>query len=502
MLQNGEISPISIKRALRRYWWLPILSCLVCGALAIAAIKVLPKKYTSKTTVMVEQPQVPIDYVKPVVSDDVYHRLASLQGQILSKSNLMPIIEKLNLYPKERATASTDELVSKLKSAVKITPLDTTPGMEGRGPLPGFYVSVTFDEPHMAQQICSELTAMILQQNASRRIEQATNTTKFLGQELDDAKQKLDAEDEKLAQFKRQYLGSLPEEEQGNLNILTTLNTQLEAVTQNLGRDQQDKAFNETLLSQQLDSWKSTLAGQHNTETMQQQLETLEEQRETLLMKYTPEYPDVIKLESRISELKKRISEEPTSAPAVPTTPTTVGATHEPPQIQQLRSKIHQDEANITDLTHRQNQLQEQIRQTQGRVQASPMVELQLKELTRNYQTALDFYKDLLRKRENSAMATNLEHEEESEQFTELDHANLPQDPSFPDPLKFKLGGFGGGFAIGLGLLGLIVYTDKCLYTERNVETNLKLPVLASIPPFHVSNRPGDRLKPVTLAGQ
>lgn len=497
MLQNGEISPIAVKRAVRRYWWLPILCSVACGALALLAIRVLPKKYTSKTAVMVEQPTVPTDYVKPVVSDDLYHRLASMQGQILSNKRLMPIIDKFGLYPKQRGKESQDALVDRLRGAIKITPLAATPGMEGRGPLPGFYVNATFNDPRLAQQICREVTSMFLQQNVSRRIEQAQDTTRFLGQELDDAKQKLDAEDEKLAQFKRQYLGSLPEEEQGNLNILTTLNTQLEATTQNLTRAQQDKAFNQTLLSQQQEAWKASLEGQRNAETMEQQLAVLQEQLDTMLMKYTPEYPDVIKLQVRIEELKKRIADADGSKSTLATS--TIASAREPLQIQQLRARIHQDDLNITDIVRRQNQLQDDIRRTEARVQASPMVELQLKELTRNYQTALDFYNDLLRKRANSAMATNLEHEQESEQFTVLDPATLPVDPSFPDPFKFKLGGFGGGFMLGLGLLGLIVYTDKCLYTERNVETNLKLPVLASIPRFHVSNSQVDLVKPVSL---
>jgi polysaccharide chain length determinant protein (PEP-CTERM system associated) len=498
MLQNGEISPIAIKRAVRRFWWIPFLCCVACGALALLAIKVLPKKYTSKTAVMVEQPTVPTDYVKPVISEDVYQRLASMQGEILSNSRLLPIIDKFGLYSKDREKVSPDVLVGKLRESVKITPLAATPGMEGRGPLPGFYVNVTFDDPRLAQQICAEVTSMFLEQNVRRRIAQAQDTTQFLAQELDEAKQKLDAEDEKLATFKRQYLGSLPEEEPGNLNILTSLNTQLEATTQGLSRAQQDKGLNEALLSQQLETWKATLAGQRNTETLEQQLSALQDQLEVMLSKYTPEHPDVVKLQNQIADLKKRIQEGPKST----SVPKAAVAMRETPQIQQLRAKIHQDELNIVELAHRQTQLEDEIRRTQGRVQASPMVELQLKELTRNYQTALDFYKDLLRKRENSAMATNLEHQQESEQFTILDQANLPKDPSFPDPFKFKLGGFGGGFALGIAILGLIVYRDKCLYTERNVEANLKLAVLASIPSFHISNVANSRLKSADLTAR
>ncbi len=502
MLRNGDISPIAVKRAVRGYWWVPVVSSVALGAIAVVAVWVLPKKYTSRTAVLVEEPTVPQEYVKPVVTEDVYHRLASMQGQILSDTRLVPVVEKLGLASQEHSDASVQKLVGQLRDSVKISPLPPTPGMEGRGPLPGFYLSVTYNDPTMAQKICSEVSAMFLEQNVLRRVTAGEETTRFLSQELDDAKQRLDVEDQKLAQFKRQYLGALPEEEQGNLNILTSLNTQLEANTQSLSRAQQDKAFNETVLSQQMENWKATLSGQKSTESMEQQLASLQGQMDILLTKYTPEHPDVVKLQTQISELKQRMAQAAANANSgsAPVVPAPTAPLREPPYIQQLRAKIHQDELNIADLTRRQNQIQDQIRQTQGRVQASPMVELQMKELTRNYQTALDFYHDLLKKRENSSMATNLEHEQESEQFRVLDPPNFPSKPSFPDPLKFDLAGFGGGFALGLACIGLIAYRDKRLYTDQDVENTLKLPVLVTIPSFNVSKVAGASARTARVA--
>ena len=137
------------------------------------------------------------------------------------------------------------------------------------------------------------------------------DTTQFLSQQLDQAKTKLDEQDAQLAQFKRQYLGSLPEEEQTNLNILTGMNTQLEAVIQALSRAQQDKAFNEAMLSQQETNWKQMTSGNQNPETEQQQLILLEAQLSDLLARYTPEHPDVLKAKSQIEELKKKLAQEP-----------------------------------------------------------------------------------------------------------------------------------------------------------------------------------------------
>jgi len=478
MLRNGEIDIKEIKRVLRRYWWILPATTFVLGATALAVTFVLPKKYTSSTVVLVEPPTVSKEVVPTLVTEDLYHRLASMKEQILSRSRLQPIIEKLNLYPEDRNKKHMEDLVDKLRQSTDVSLMEPMAGSMDRQP-PGFHVSVTFNDARVAQQICTEITSMFMEQNAIRRTQQANVTTQFLTQEVNEAKAKLDEQDAKLAQFKRQYLGSLPEEQQSNLSLLTGLNTQLEAATQALSRAQQDKTFNETLLNQQEAASKTPLASTQNQDSLDQQLTTQQSQLAELLAKYTPEHPDVIKLKAQIEETKRRIA---AAAEYKPTTPQPPGATKESPQIQQLRAKIKLDDVSIADAVKHQAQIQDEIRQLQGRVQASPMVEQQLKELTRNYQTASDMYNDLLKRQQNSSMVGELENKQQSETFRVLDPPSLPISPSFPKKLVFLGGGAAAGLAFGLGILYLIAMTDKAMYTERDVELCLKLPVLTIIP--------------------
>lgn len=485
MVRNGELTLSDVKRVLRHFWWVLAITTIFVGAAGWIAALVLPKKYTSQTMVLVEQPTVGPDYVKPVVSEDLNHRLGAMQEQILSRTRLQPIIEKFGLYRGDRDHVHIDELVDRLRGAVAIKPMAPTPGTESHQ-LPGFYVNVTFENPKTAQQICTEITSMILAQNAGDRQKQVKITTDFLSQQLDEAKRNLDAQDAKLAQFKGQYLGSLPEEEQTNLSILMGMNSQLEANTQALSRAQQDKAFTESLLGQQEANWKAILKGQ-NPETAEQQLTALQDQLANLLARYTPEHPDVMKLKNQIAELQKKQAAEPKNGG--PANSISTPSPSEPPQIQQLRAKLRQDEINITDLTHRQGQIQEQIRRLQGRVQASPMVEQQFKELTRNYQTALDFYNDLLKKRQTAGVAGDLESQQQSEQFRIYDAPSLPDQPSFPKKSVFVGGGLGAGLALGLGILFLIASNDKSFHNERDVELALKLPVLVLVPKLNIAGR-------------
>jgi polysaccharide chain length determinant protein (PEP-CTERM system associated) len=478
MVRNGEISVRDVKRVLRKYWWIVPLSTLLCGSLGYVATRVLPAKYTSETKVLVEPPIVSEEYVKPVVSEDFNQRLTSLKANILSGPHLQAIIEKLNLYPELREKTAMSDLVATLKQAVDVELLPLTPGSWGRPP--GFHMSVTFDQPKAAQQICNEITSMFMEQNAQRRMEQTQKTTQFVSKELQEAQTRLQEQDEKLAAFQRQYLGSLPDEVQSNLSLLNGLNTQLEATTQGLNRAQQDKAFNETVLSQQETNWKATLNGVQNPDTLEQQLAGLQEQLSQMLLRYTPDYPDVVKLKTQIAAVKSRMAAAETEAKAP--TPSTSTKQHEPPQLLQLRTRVKQDDMTIAELTKRQIQIQDQIRVLQGRLQASPMVEQKFKDLTRDHQTALQIYNELLRKQSDSSIAKDLELERQSDVFRILDPPSLPLTPSFPKPLQFIGGGLGGGLALSVGLLYLLAMLDKAMYSERDVETCLKLPVLVSLP--------------------
>jgi uncharacterized protein involved in exopolysaccharide biosynthesis len=165
---------------------------------------------------------------------------------------------------------------------------------------------------------------------------------------------------------------------------------------------------------------------------------------------------------------------------------------HEPPQMQTLRAKLKQDDLNIASLQKQQGQIQGQIRQLQGQVQATPMVEQQYKEITRNYQTAQDFYNDLLKKSQNSALSTSMTHEQNGEQFRIYDPPSLPEKPSFPKKAYFVGGGFAGGLAIGVGILFLLALLDQTIHTERDAENFLKLPVLTVVPTLAVAGLNGN----------
>jgi polysaccharide chain length determinant protein (PEP-CTERM system associated) len=473
MVRDGEFTVADVKRVLGEHWWIIPLCAVGCAALSASLATRLPKKYTSQAVVLVAKPTVPSEYVKPVVTEDLNQRLAPMKEQILSRTRLEPVIEKHDLYHADRGRLKMEDLIERLRKAIEISPFELMPGTQDRT-IRGFSLQVTLDNPQSAREICTEITSMFMEQNARDLEQQAVRTASFRAQQLEEAKAKLAEQDAKLAQLKRQSVGSLAPE-QSNPSSLSTLNSRLKANAQALSLVQQDKAFDESHLSEAKANWKASRS-EPNPQTLQEQLRVEQDQLTVLESRYTAEHPAVINAKNRITELKKRLA-----ATANPdTTSAESQMASEPSQIQRLRSKLRQDEVRIADLTKQQTEIQDQIRLLEGRAQATPIAEQQEKELTRNYQSVLDHYNDLLKQQQ--AMATDPAHQQQGEQFRVLDPPSLPAKPSFPKILYFAAWGLGGGMVLGLAILCFFMATDHTLHTEKEVEMYLKLPVLGSLP--------------------
>ena len=485
MIQR-ELTPEDYITMLRRHWVLILVLGVVGCGLAYGVSRFLPSRYQSQAFIRVEEPAVSADYVRQVVSEDAIQSLVSMKAQILSRTRIEPIISQLGLYSDETGRVPTEELVAKLQKAIEVSPV--VPINEESRAIPGFWVKVTMDNPRTAQEVCSTITSMFIEENLTRRQRHGKDTTEFLGQQLTEAKAKLDEQDAKLAAFETRFGGSLPEQEATNLNILVGLQSQLSEATQAIFRAQQDKTFTSATLVQQLAAWQAAHSAQ-DPDTLGQQLVTLQTQLANLQARYTDDYPDVIKTKHDIAALQKRIAEDDDHKGKSGSDEKPRMATREPLSIVQLRLQIKADDDIVAQKMKDQERIKESISGYQARVEATPTIQQQYKELTRDYQTALEFYNDLLKKKSQSTMATDLEARQEGEQLRVLDPANLPDKPSFPNRPMIALGGFGGGLALGLGLTLFLEMRDTSLRSERDVEFVLQLPVLAMIPSIEPLSR-------------
>ncbi len=478
MLGHRALTVQDYLTILKRRWWIIAIPAIVFPVVGFAITFLVQPEYISQTLVLVEQQKVPESYVRPVVTEDLSGRLASMREQILSRSRLQPIIERFNLFANSKL--SMDDRIDLTRKNIGITPIQSE--IARTNGLPGFFISFKANDPRTAQLVCGEIQSLFVSENLSDRAASAAGTTEFLKGQLADAKTKLDEQDEKLAKFQQQYVGKLPGAESSNINMLTTLNTQLDAATQALARMEQDKSYAESILAMQQQN-QATQSPEHGglaPQEEQVQLQQLLAQEADLTARYTDDYPDVVSVRRKIAELRQKMA-KPAAAPVVAATPPATPKPTDSLGVQQLRAQIRAMDQGIAQKKRDQAEIQGQLHLYQERVAASPAVEEEYKAITRDNQTAQAFYDSLLVKMNDSKMATDLERRQQGEQFRVMDEPNLPESPSSPKRPVFVGGGLAAGLALGLLIVGLLEYLDTAVRSERDIWAFTKLPTLGVI---------------------
>jgi len=366
-----------------------------------------------------------------------------------------------------------DDRVEITQKAIGIKPIPS-----GRGGMPGFFITFKAQDARTAQQVCGEITSLFVSENLSAREQSAEGTTDFLKQQLADSKRNLDEQDAKLAAFQQKYLGRLPEQEPSNANALQALTTQLDAANQTVNRAQQTVTFLEAIVSQQTRELQHTdSATGVSADERRAQLKALIAQKQELETLYTPDHPDVVAISRRIADLQAEIAH----VPAQPAPATAAVTSPDTPQLQQLKAQLHAAQQAMAAAKQEQTGIEKQVRTYEARIDSSPQVEQEYKQVTRDHETALQFYNTLLSKMNESSMATALERRQQGEQFRVMDAPNLPEAPTFPNRPAFAGGGLAAGLMLGLLVAGLLEYHDTSLRNERDIFAFTKLPTLAII---------------------
>jgi polysaccharide chain length determinant protein (PEP-CTERM system associated) len=485
LTEGQEVAQLDLERyfdVVRRrhiYFLVP----LFLGWLVVwGASWLLPTKYKSSTLILVEQPTMPEKYVAPNVNENLQDRLQSITQQILSRTRLLTIIDKLHLYSGDAAGKSADDEVELMRKDISVELVRDSRNNE----ISAFKISYSARDPHIAQQVTSELTALFINENLRVRQAQSEGTTKFIEKQLEEARLTLSAQEEKVREFEATHDRALPTQQASNLQILSGLQGQLQNEQDSLNAARQQRVYIQTLIEQYrnlhpshaVDGSPSDLA------SIDAELSKLRSQLADLSARYTDSYPDVRKLKAQIARTEKTRqdllaalkSDSPSSSQS-----DKLDATAQPALLQ-LQSQLKANQLEITNRERAINSLEARIGDYQGRLNEAPSTEQQLAALTRGYDQSKANFDDLLKKKNESAMATSMEQMQQGERFTMLDPPSLPEKPDFPNRLKFCALGLVAG--LGLGIIAVIVFEflDDRLHSEKDIKALLPIAVIAEVP--------------------
>jgi len=450
---------------------------------------VLPARYKSGTLILVEQPSMPKDYVTPNINDDLQARLQTITQQILSRTRLLHIIDELNLYADQRGRLNPDELVERMSKDIQIE-LVRDVGLR----ITSFNIYYSSHDPHLAQQVTGELTNLFISENLELRQQKSEDTTKFLEQQLETARQNLAEQEEKVRVYKDQHLGELPSQLTSNVQILSGLQSQLQSEEDGLNADRQQNAYLQSMLERSRALQRAPKSGDGTPvgiPALDQELDKLKAQLADLSSHYTDRHPDVRKLKDQIAKTEKMREQALADLKAAATT---ISGNGNPPASTpddmdggdsatvQLQGQLKANQIDMANKEHEIAALKAKIDEYQRRLNEEPAREQQFADLTRGYEQSKANYDELLKKKNSSQMATSMELLQQGEHFQMIDPPSLPLKPDFPNRLKLCGIGLGIGVALGGVLAGGAEFLDDRLYNEKELKELLPVNVISEIP--------------------
>jgi polysaccharide biosynthesis transport protein len=449
---------------------------------------VIPPVYRSGTLILVEQPSMPRDYVTPNVSDDLQERLQSITQQILSRTRLLQIIDQVKIYGDERKPMSADEKVERMRKNIEIELVHDAHNDK----ITAFNVYYSARDPHLAQKVTSELTNLFINENVEVRQQQSEDTTQFLQSQLETARNTLSEQEEKIREFKGQHIGEMPAQQQSNLQILSGLQAQLQSAEDGLNTARQQRIYLQTLIDQYRTLQGAVSSGGDAPESLpavDKELERLKTQLAELSSRYTDRHPDLRKVKEQIARTEK--TRDALIADLTTKSTTTAddktknrSATDLAPNspVMQLQGQLHANQVEIGSRERAIAELKTSITGYQARLNQEPVREQQLADLTRGYDQSKASYDELLKKKNQSEMATSMERLQQGERFRVLDPPSLPAKPDFPNRLKFCGIGLGVGLVLGLVVAGGFELMDDRMHSEQEIKDLIPVGIMVEIP--------------------
>jgi succinoglycan biosynthesis transport protein ExoP len=499
------------------------------GIVAILLAAFLPATYQASATILIEQQEIPQELVRSVITSFADQRVQVISQRVMTTQNLLGLIERYNLYPDIREKQPREVLLAKMRGDIGMHMIsaDVIDPRSGRPTQATIAFSVAYKSrsPELALKIANELTTLYLNENLTSRTQLSQQTAAFFSEESQRESAHIAELDKKLAAFKEKHQDELPDVTQ--LNIQTVERTELDVrdAENRLAQLDSQRVLLEAQLAQispntqvysdsgqrvfgaedrlkdlkskladykarygpdhpdvistqrEVDGLVKEVAEEDATPDRLRQLSQAKAELAADLDKYSPEHPDVLRLKREVERLQKAVDADANAG----LEKTKQGHADNPVYIQvkgELDSLIVEREGAVK----KRDELQAKLDDYEKRMNKSPEVEREFREMSRDLESAQLKYQEILSKQTEVQVSQNLETERKGEKFTLIEPPQPPEKPISPNRPLVVAVGLLLALAAGVGAVILRESADASVRGPSDIRQLLEVPALASIP--------------------
>ena len=400
--------------------WLVIVPAVVCSLAGLATAFLLPPSYRASATLLVESQQLPSAIAGSPVTNLIDRRIAKIRQQVLSRPNLVQLIQTNNLYPNERGSQPLSKLIEKMREATAINPVnaDIQQGGQGSNTI-AFALSFDYDDAAKAQLIAQAFVDRLLDLDSTTTTADAQNTVDFLQDQATTLSKQINEIETKIQGIKGSNGAALANGGmmmmpgggggyEGQIAALQRENSQLESqITVLNSADKRDPII--TQAEAQLASAKAV---------------------------YSDNHPDVKIAEQRLAEARRFAASNSVTA-------TNIGT---------IRSQIASNNTMIARLNSAQAQESARTSASYAAQSRAPLVAEQVAQLQSQAEGLRANYQTVATNLMNAKTSAKMSTEQKGERLSIIDPPVVPDEPNWPRRPLVILGGILLGLGLGVAL--------------------------------------------------
>ena len=498
----------------------------VLGISVLVAV-LLPPVFRSTATILIEEQEIPQDLVRTTITSFADQRIQVISQQVMTRANLMQIIEKYDLYARQRRMETTEEVIDTMRKDIKLDLVTTDIADRRTGGKTTATIAFTLGydsvSPEKAQKVANELTSLYLNENLQIRKQKADETSIFLAEEAERLRTHIGEIEENLATFKTKNQGRLPELTQINMQMRDRAESELSEVDRKVASVEERRFYLQAQLAQikpntpilsstgehisdpedRLKALRAQYAGMEGLYSRdhpdmvraRRQMDSLEketglasdggeESKQLVKLKgdlasiserYSEDHPDVVKLKNTIAALEDTIAKTPTRAAS-----STRKA--ENPAYLALDAQLAGLDTESRELAKQRQYLQGRVAMLESRLERTPAVEREYLDLARDRENSVLRYREIKAKLMEAEVAQELEKDRKSERFSMIDPPQFPEKPRSPNRPAILIIGILLSLASGVGSVAVLEAMDGSVRNSKDLLNTLPIPLLSMIP--------------------
>lgn len=436
-----------------RQKWLLISVFTLILSVGVSMIITMPSLYRSSTTILFGQGNITESLVKISSSNELEMRLGVIQQAVLSRTQLQEVIDKYDLYQTWRERASSEWLVERMRKDITIDKKTSAQPQWGQNAT--YAITITYQgwDAEVVSAVANELAERFRSENERMRISQASHTTNFIRQELEDARTDFITQELRINAFRNEHIGELPEQQQLNLTTLERLNADLR-----LNRERQLQLLKERDAMVSGKSKSIDLSGPLRLQKLKAELANLR-------TNYKDSYPGILRLKNEIRTLSMELGIDPDTEQSSDTG---------------KNSAVDKTDRELNTLKRQESQLNRDISEMIDRIEGAPKIDQQLQRFAYDYESAKEKYVSLQKKYQDAQLAESLE-AQQNQQIRVIEAAIPAAYPIAPNKFGLLILTAFFGLALAGNAAFLAEQSDRSFHSISGIRQFTNVPVLASI---------------------